>query len=234
MPQTQAQCHRCGGDLPPADEFPAFCPHCAAPQLLLSEACLADPNAGSEATTGAHPPPAPRQVEWQTAIGCAALVAFVAAVLSLLAVRIPVASFLSTVWVLTASLTTLALYQRRRPLAWMDAGIGARIGLTAGLLTVVLMATGFAILGLIARFGLHSLGNFDTAIAQMLIQVKTTAANSASPAPPEVLKLYDIAEFQAGLMLASLATAAVFLLLVSTCGGALGGLLRTRKPATQA
>ena len=227
MTQT---CHRCGGDLPSGNEAPVFCPHCAAPQLLLSEACLAEATAAAD-TTGANPPPTPRQVEWQTAIRCALLVAGIAAVLSLLAVRIPIASFLSTVWVLTASLTTLGLYQRRRPLAWMDAGIGARIGLTAGLSTVALMAIGFAAVGLIARFGLHSLGGFDATIAQLLAQAKEAAANSANPAPPEVLKLYDKREFQAGLMLASLATSAVFLLIVSICGGALGGLLRTRRPA---
>ncbi len=226
MPQT---CHRCGGDLPPDEEAPAFCPHCAAPQLLLSEACLTDTTGAG--TTGANPPPAPRQVEWRTAIRCALLVGGIAGFLSLLALRIPFASFLSTVWVLTASLTTLALYQRRRPLAWMDARIGARIGLTAGLSIVVLVAATLVSAGLIARFGLHAMGSFDTAIAQLLTQVKQTAAGSANPAPPEVLKLYDIREFQAGLMLASLATTAVILLIVSTFGGAVGGLLRTRRPA---
>ena len=225
---TQA-CHRCGGDLSSGEEAPVFCPHCGAPQLLLSEACLADKTTAD--STGTNPPPAPRRIEWQTAIRCALLVAGIAAVLSLLALRVPLASFLSTVWVLTASLTTLGLYQRRRPLAWMDAGIGARIGLTAGLSTVALVAIGFATAGLIARFGLHSLGGFDATVAQLLAQAKEAAANTANPAPPEVLKLYDKREFQAGLMLVSVAMSAVILLIVSVCGGALGGLLRARRPA---
>ncbi len=223
-------CHRCGGDLSSGAEAPVFCPHCAAPQLLLSEACLADATAAID-TTGATPPPQPRQVEWQTAIRCALLVAAVAALLSLLALRLPFASFLSTVWVLTAPLTTLGLYQRRRPLAWMDAGIGARIGFTTSLGVIAMLAIAFAAAGLIARFGLHSLAEFDSATAHLIAQARETAANSPNPAPPEVLKLYDKREFQAGLMIASLALCAVFLLIAGTCGGALGGLLRTRRPA---
>jgi len=180
-------------------------------------------------TTGTHPPPLPRQVDWQTAIGSAALVAVVAAILSIVALRLPVLSFVSTLWTLTASMTTLTLYQRRRPSAWMDASVGARIGLTAGLALIVMIGSSMAIAGLVARFGLHAMANFDAGFAELLLQVKQTAAAAATPPPPEVLKLYDQPEFQAGLILSSIAISAVFLLIFTTLGGALGGLLRTRR-----
>jgi hypothetical protein len=235
----QESCHRCHGDLPSGEDLTAFCPHCSAPQLFLAESFLANQQPDQQPgqlppdadTTGALPPPAPRQVDWQAALRCSALVAAIAAALSVLALRVPGLSLLSTVWILTASMSTLALYQRHRPLAWMDAGIGARIGLTAGLALVVLVAASMAVSGLVARFGLHAMAGFDAALVQLLLQVKESAANSSTPTPPEVLHLYDIPEFQAGLLLASLATSAAFLLLFSTAGGALGGLLRSRRRA---
>lgn len=226
-------CHRCGGDLPSGDGVTPFCLHCGAPQLYLSDDYLADQQAPSTVsdTTGTQPPPLPRQVDWQTALRCSALIAAIAALLCMVALRVPGVSFLSTVWILTTSMSTLALYQRRRPLAWMDAGIGARIGLTAGLSTIVLIAMAMAIAGLIARFRLHAMAGFDAGFSQMLAQVKQAAVTSSTPAPPEVLRLYDLPEFQAGLILASIATGAIFLLIFSAFGGALGGMLRHRRPA---
>jgi hypothetical protein len=225
-------CHRCGADLPTGDGLSPFCPHCGAPQLYLAEAYLADQQpAASADSTGALPPPLPRQVDWQTAFRCSGLVAAVAAVLSVVALRVPGVSLLNTVWSLTASMTTLALYRRSRPLAWMDAAIGARIGLTTGLSLVVLMSTAMAASGLVARFGLHAMAGFDSGFAQMLVQAKLTAAATAAEAAPQVAKLYDIPEFQAGLVLTSIALSAAFLLIFCTMGGALGGLLRSRDRA---
>ena len=91
-------------------------------------------------TTGAVPPPRPQQVEWKTAIRCAVLVAGIAAVLSLVAARVELVSPLSWLWTISGSIITLALYQRRRPLAWMDAGVGARIGVVVGLALVACLA----------------------------------------------------------------------------------------------
>ena len=74
-------CHRCGGELSASDGSSPFCPHCGAPQIYLLDHEPAAEIAATD-TTGAAPPPAPRQVEWKTAIRCALLVAAVAAVLS--------------------------------------------------------------------------------------------------------------------------------------------------------
>src|ERR1700722_11379004 len=152
----QEYCHRCGGELPASDGVSPFCPHCGAPQIYLQD--YEEQSGALEAnTTGAVPPPRPQQVEWKTAIRCAVLVAAIAAVLGLVSVRVQMISPLSWLWTISGSIITLALYQRRRPLAWMDAGVGARIGVVVGLALIACFAVSVAIGGLVARYGLHNM-----------------------------------------------------------------------------
>lgn len=220
-------CHRCGGELSTGPELEPFCPHCGAPQLYLQEQDRAASEDESK-STGALPPPNPQQVEWKTAIRCAALISGIAALLSLLATRIPVLSPVSTLWIISGSVTTLSLYQRRRPLAWMDAGVGARIGVVVGLALITFVASAMAIAGLVARFGLHSMGNFDAELSQQLhMQIEHAAA--VNPAPPELLHYFYTPEFRAGMMLAGVGMMAGLVMLLSTIGGAVAGLVRTRR-----
>ncbi|WP_213807071.1 hypothetical protein [Granulicella sp. dw_53] len=226
----QEHCHRCGGDLPRGDEVTPFCPHCGSPQLYLQEydRPILAPDADSSETTGAPPPPHPQLIEWKTAIRCAALVAGIASVLSLVATRVPLVSPLSTLTILTASILTLTLYQRRRPRARMNASVGARIGLIVGISLVVCLAISMAIAGLIARFSLHSMAAFDAELAQqMRTQIEHAAA--ANPTSPELLHYFLTPEFRAGMMLTGIAMLALLLLFLSTVGGAVGGLFRTRR-----
>src|ERR1700756_185724 len=130
-------CHSCGGGLPEG-EGSAFCPHCGAPQIYLQDHEESAAVEGVD-TTGAVPPPRPQTVEWKTAIRCAGLVAAIAAVLTLISQRVQVLSLLSLVWTVSGSMIALALYQKRRPLAWMDAGVGARIGVVVGFALVALL-----------------------------------------------------------------------------------------------
>jgi hypothetical protein len=186
--------------------------------------------AADAATTGAAAPPHPQQVEWKTAIRCAVLVAGIAAVLSLLAVRVPLASVsaLSWLWTMSGSIITLALYQRRRPLAWMDAGVGARIGVVVGLALVAGLAIATAIGGLVARYGLHSMAGVDAQLTQML-HVQLEKAAAITPQPPELQRFWYSPEFRAGMMLAGFGMMAGFLLVLSTVGGAVGGFMRMRR-----
>jgi hypothetical protein len=220
-------CHRCGGELSEVRAESPFCPHCGSPQLYLLEQDVPEVT-GESNSTGSLPPPNPRQVEWKTAIRCAALIAGVGALLSLAATRVPALSPLSTLWIISGSLITLSLYQRRRPLAWMDAGVGARIGALAGLALVSFVTTAMAIAGLVARYGLHSMGTFDAQLAQQLrVQIEHAAA--ANPVPPDLLQYFYTPEFRAGMMLAGIGMVAGVVLLLSTVGGAVGGLMRTRR-----
>jgi len=204
-----------------------FCPHCGSPQIYLQD--YEEQNNGSEkSTTGAAPPPSPQQVEWKTAIRCALLVAGVAAVLSVVSAKVQLVSPISWLWTISGSMITLALYQKRRPLAWMDAGVGARIGVVVGLALVTFLAVAMAGAGLVARYGLHSMAGFDAELTQTLhAQVEKAAATA--PQPPEVVRFLYSPEVRAGIMLAGFAMVAGVLLVLSTVGGALGGFMRMRR-----
>jgi len=220
-------CHRCGGELPARDGASPFCPHCGSPQIFLQD--YEQQSGASEAdTTGAVPPPRPQQVEWKTAIRCAVLVAGIAAVLSLVAARVQLVSPLSWLWTISGSIITLALYQRRRPLAWMDARVGARIGVVVGLALVACLAVAMAIGGLVARYGLHSMASVDAQLTELL-HAQFEKAAAITPQPPEMRRLWYSPEFRAGMMLAGFGMLAGFLLVLSTVGGAVGGFMRMRR-----
>jgi hypothetical protein len=220
-------CHRCGGELSTSVGESPFCPHCGSPQIYLQD--YEEQNNGAEGdTTGATPPPRPQQVEWKTAIRCALLVAGVAAVLSVVSAKVQLVSSLTWLWTISGSMITLALYQKRKPLAWMDAGIGARIGMVVGLALVGCLAVAMAGAGLVARFGLHSMAGFDADLTQALhAQIEKAAATT--PEPPEVLRFLYSPEVRAGIMLAGFAMVSGALLVLSTVGGALGGFMRMRR-----
>jgi hypothetical protein len=220
-------CHSCGGELPAGEEISPFCPHCGAPQIYLQDHEQQSSGTGED-TTGTVPPPRPQTVEWKTAIRCAALVAAVAAVLSVVSERVQVLSLLSMLWTISGSIIALSLYQRRRPLAWMDAGVGARIGIVVGLALVVCFGVAVAIGGLVARYGLHSMAGVDAQLTEGL-HAGFEKAVSISPQPPEIQRIWYSPEFRAGWVLASLTFMAGFLLVLSTVCGALGGLMRTRR-----
>lgn len=220
-------CHRCGGELSDGDGASPFCPHCGAPQIYLVD--YEQPQELAETnTTGAAPPPQARQVEWKTAIRCALLVAAVAAVLSLVAARFESMSPLSWLWTVSGSLITLALYQRRRPLAWMDAGIGARIGVVVGVVLIGCLAVAMAAGGLVARYLLHNMAGFDAQLTQQL-HLQIEHALTVNPEAKSIQGYLYSPEFRAGMMLAGFGLISGILLVLSTVGGAVGGLLRTRR-----
>jgi hypothetical protein len=234
----QETCHRCGGDLPSGSGESPFCPHCGTPQLFLalenqSVATGGEAAPGQSSSTGTLPPPRPRQVEWKTAIRCAAGVGAVGSALSLIALRVDVLSPVSLLWIMSASLITLGLYQKRRPAALMDVKVGARIGVVVGLCLALELGAAMAGAGLVARFMLHSMGDFDAQMAaQLQLVVKTVqqqAAEQSKPVPPELLRFITSPESRAWLMLATFAFLSAGLLVLSTLGGAFAGLLRMRR-----
>ncbi len=236
----QETCHRCGGDLAEGAGESPFCPHCGAPQLTLalenqSVETGGEPAVGADgqATTCAVPPPLPRTVDWKTAIRCALLVAAIGAALSLISVRVDVLLPVSFVWMLSASLITLGLYQKRLPAAWMDARVGARIGVVAGLCVALGLVGAAAGWGVVERYALHGMGDFDAQMAQKMLevqqQVQQRAAAQQPPIPASSLEWLKSPESLAGAMLAGYAMLAAGLMLVSTLEGAFAGLLRTRR-----
>lgn len=184
--------------------------------------------ASDGASTGTLPPPRPNQVDWRMAVRLAVSVAIIAAGLSLLAARVPPASLVSTLWIVSASLTTLSMYQRRRPLASMNAGIGARIGTLVGVALVFFLGIALAAGMAVARFWLHSMSTFDAETAQALkAQIDQLAASR--PIPPDSLALIQAPEFRVAMMLTGFGIVFGGVFLISIFGGAIGGLLRRHR-----
>jgi hypothetical protein len=179
-------------------------------------------------TTGALPPPRPNTIEWKPAIQSALLVSLVAAALSVAALRLPAVKPLSSLWTLSASLIALALYRKRRPQARLDGRIGARIGLVVGLILVGCIAASMATAGVVARYGLHNLAAFDTEVALDMHQ-QLEKAQVTNPLPKEVVSFMNTQEFRAGIALFSSAMVSALLMLLSTVGGALSGILNRKE-----
>ena len=223
MPQL---CHRCGGDLPESSGESPFCPHCGAPQLRLSFEDQSVPEPAPTGTTGAVPPPRPRQVDWKAAIRCAMLVAGVAAALSLGSARLEALSSVTMLWVFSASLIALSLYQRQRPTAWMDIRVGARIGVVVGLCLALALGAATAGWGVISRYLLHSMGSFDAQMAEM---TKRWAEQMPPDRAREFTAMMQSPEIRGGAAAAGFGLTSVMLLVLSTVGGAFAGLLRMRR-----
>jgi hypothetical protein len=232
-------CHRCGGELPAGSGESPFCPHCGTPQLFLALENQSVETGGEPAiaadgkpSTGTLPPPRPQQVEWKTAIRCAVLVAGIGSVLRLASLQVGVLSAVSLLWIVSASLITLGLYQKRQPAAWIDARVGMRIGLVVGLCLAIGFSATVAGWTLVVRYGLHS-GSFDSqraaefAEAQGMAQQWMTA--HSMPVAPEMVALEKTPEYRAWYELCGAAFGAACLLVLSAVGGAFAGLLRTRR-----
>jgi hypothetical protein len=128
----------------------------------------------------------------------------------------------SFLWIMSASLITLGFYQRRRPAAWMDVRVGARIGVLVGVCLALEVGTAMAGAGLVARFGLHAMGGFDS---QMAAQMQKAIQQSSTPVTAEMMGLLGSPEFRGGMILAGFAFLAAGLVVLSTLGGAFAGLL---------
>jgi hypothetical protein len=234
----QEYCHRCGGELSAERGETPFCPQCGAPQLTLaleqqSVEAGGVPEGGAVASTGAVPPPMPRGVDWRVAIRYAAGVAVVGSLLSLAAAKIDVLSLPSLLWIVSASMITLGLYQRRLPAARIDAAIGARIGVVVGLCLALGLAASMAGWGLVERYALHGMGDFDADVAARvalaLKQAEQQAAAQQQPVPAWLAGFMGSPEVRAGAMLTGYAMLAALLMVISAVGGAFGGLLRMRR-----
>ncbi len=222
-------CHRCGAELASGYDLSPFCSQCGAPQLWLSD--YSEPlSTGQDLGPGSAPPPHPNAIDWRVAILSSGLVVAAGALLSLGATKIQVLSPISTVWILSASLTTVAIYQRRRPRAALDMRIGARIGLLVGVMLAFALGVAATMGTLIARFSLHAMGQFDGDLTQTLkAQIAQLAATN--PIPPETLHFLNTPEFRTTMMILGFAMLLLILLVVSIFGGAVAGMLRTRRIA---
>lgn len=183
---------------------------------------------GDSSTTGQAPPPKTSEVDWNSALRSALLVALVGAALFTLASYVPALTVVSLLWILSAASIATGIYRRRRPFLRMDASIGARIGLFVGVLMTSLLSVSLAVIGLVARFGRHSMAAFDAQIThQMHEQVERAIV--ANPAPASIVQQMLSQEFRTGVMLTGLLVFGLLILALSTLGGLFSGMVADRR-----
>ncbi len=146
------------------------------------------------------------------------------------ATRVPALSLLWMLWTGASSLIALELYQHRHQGTRMDAAIGARIGASVGVIMATALCTALAVAGVVERFYLHGLGNFDRDLHERMTE-QIRAAVATNPAAAGLARESLLSGLIASSLLLGLAMSVFFLLLVSILGGALGGLMRERRHA---
>ena len=221
-------CHRCGGDLP-GDAVRGFCPTCGAPQLRFGSDSVGEDEPGE--STGALPPPRPREIDWPLAMRCAGGVALGTAALFAAAFVLPYLGLPSLLLLFGASFLTVGLYRRRLPEARMTAGIGAKLGLSTGVLLLAGLAVALSAMLLLARYRTHTMSAFD---AQWSFQMEELLerTRATSPVPPEAERQMQTPEFRAGSLLTGLGMLGGFLLVISAGSGAFAGSIAVRRQAT--
>lgn len=216
-----------------------FCPHCSAPQIRLPEHMLLQTNPavapGKQPTTGNEPPPHPRRIDWPVAMRCGSLVALGAVLLSVLGFFNSFASKLETFWVLGCAFLAVGLYRRSVPKAWLDGATGLRIGLVSGVLTIAALGLSLSIAGVLARFVLHRMAEFDGQMAQGFAAMQLSMAQKMNAQGADKNVQQHLASFVAspevrsGLALFYLAVSGVMILVFAAAGGAFAGMLQDRR-----
>ena len=219
--------------MPPHDEGTLiFCIQCGAPQVLLSEELLTQVESQSKAEDGGanvRPSPGdPRSPVWAGAIRCAALAGAVTAGLMGLSILLPPVELLALFWAIISPVVVIGLFQARFPLVPITTGFGARLGLLTGISIAVVLSVFDTAKLLIARYGIHAMGEVDSQMNANLDQLKTQAlAQPGTPMLPWV-NVLNIPEFRAGFLLLGVALLIAMLLVVTTAGGAFAGFARSR------
>lgn len=182
-------------------------------------------------STGHAPPPKPPEVNWRAALRSSFVVAAIGAALFAIASYVPALTVFSLLWILGAGSIGIGFYRFREPALRMDASIGARIGLSVGLLLTAALSVVLAGIGFLARFRFHSMTEFDAEMTQRL-HAEVEKAMAANPAPADLVRQMLSQEFRTGIMLAGLATVALLILVFSTVGGLLGGMVAVGRRRT--
>jgi hypothetical protein len=143
---------------------------------------------------------------------------------------VPVLARLNWLWVVSASAIALTLYQKRRPQAHMSGAIGARIGLVVGIVLLACLAISTSAAGVVARYSMHNMSSFDSQLTAMVQQIHAQVEHTAEVGnvPKEDFAYIYTPEFKVWMMLMGFCMVGGIVLVLSTIGGAVGGMLRRR------
>ena len=175
----------------------------------------------------------PNRVRWSSAAGLAGVVAGVASAMTVAVFFVPAAFPFAWLWTICGAVIVIGLYGRRHPRTPIDARLGARFGLLYGLIAVGLLGLTLASAGVLARFVMHTTAGLDAWLTMLLHQAVEQQSRQATQGIPPLTQdqlstLYS-PEIRAGMAVFLLTVASAFLVVFSTLGGAMGGMLYPRR-----
>jgi opacity protein-like surface antigen len=146
-----------------------------------------------------------------------------------------VASFLGFLWVVSGGVIVLGFYQKQKPAARMNVGVGFRIGAVTGLMMTAALALALGTAGVVARFGVHRMAEFDEQVqgfeAQMTERMRDQKQSPEVQA--EAQRLMNSAEVRGGVAVLYLGLLGGVLVLISAGGGAFAGMVGTRRQSAR-
>ena len=238
MVVIQRLCPRCRTVLHLEDETAlVFCWNCSAPQVRLSTELLEQAQAQLDAAPAAGSPAAeavpaglvpPALNRWTGAIQCAGLAGAIAAALTLVSFAVPPAMLLTVFWGISAPIVVLGVYSARFRNTRITAGFAARLGILCGLSILVCMFSLDTLRLCLDRFVFHPANELDVQLATVFAQQETVLHTQLGADAAPVLRMLNIPEFRAGLLLSSFAMVSALYLVYSAVAGAFAGLLRSR------
>ena len=237
-------CSRCHGDLPTEVTGDLlYCPHCGAPQVILSEELreqfeqqqLAAQNPEAAANPDSPSLEAdsdPAAIAWAPALQLIALGGGIFALLLLVAVAFPPLGLLALLWTLGAPIVLMGIYASRNPLSRITTRFGARFGMLTGLMIGFVWLVATMVNLLVLRFVFHHGGSIDQQLTSAMDQLKSPEFAKYFNSDPSVIQqaisTYAIPEFRAGLVLVESIVLVLLYAFYSTLAGAFAGLLRSR------
>jgi hypothetical protein len=197
----------------------AFCPHCNAPliRVAVAETVPSFRTIEGEVSSPISYLSAPAsRIDWAQAVPAAALAGFIGAILTV----IPVATFGLGMFI--GGALSVVLYRRRKFMADITPGMGARLGIVSGLF-------GFAILTVPLAVGLAFFHMGDELRARMVVVVEQAAARSSDPQMQQIVEMVKTPDGSALFLSVGLILTFVAFVVVCGLGGAAGAVLLRRK-----
>ncbi len=237
-------CSRCHGDLPvEVSGDLLYCPHCGAPQVILSEELreqfeqqqLAAQNPASAAemeNLPIEPVSDPTAIVWPRALQLIALGGALFGLLLLAGLTFPALGLFAVLWLLIAPIVLVGIYAARHPQSRITVRFGARFGLLTGLSIGVagLLIGTFRLL--VMRFALHQGAVIDQQITALFAQMQSPDVVRAFGMDKAELQrafdLYNLPEYRAALFLLDAAVMVGLYALYAAVAGSFSGLLRSR------
>ena len=211
-------CHQCGAVV---EQGTAFCPQCRAPQIRVAvpEGAVLSGTASDSAVSSLpayYGSPLSNRIEWSQALPATALAGLIAAVLMMT----PLAGF--GLGMVIGGCLSVVFYRRRNPVANVTPGMGARLGMVAGIL-------GGGIFAALLSVGTMLFHAWNGVRGKLIEVVEQAAARNPDPEARQALEFFKSPDGIVLLLTTAVIGTLIAFVIFSGLGGALGAALLRRK-----